>query len=292
MPSWLGGRRSASDAGEAGRRAATRTLSHASGVPVADFAGSAIECRGATRYFGANLVLDRVDLTVARGSFKSIIGPSGCGKTTLLRAIAGLTGLDDGEIVIHGRQCAGPNPECAVVFQNFGLFPWKSLHDNVAFGLIARNFPKREIAERTSYFLDLVGLGAHAKKFPYEVSGGMQQRAGLARAFAVSPAVLLMDEPFGAVDALTRGNLHDELLRIWEMHQCTVVFVTHSIEEAIVLSDDISVMSTNPGRIKREFRVELPRPRREEAVRDLAVFIELRREISGLLKTELVEPVS
>jgi NitT/TauT family transport system ATP-binding protein len=250
----------------------------------------AILCRQATKSFGSHHVLDRVDLTVPRGAFHSLIGPSGCGKTTLLRAIAGLTELDDGDIQIHGDLARGPDPRCAVVFQNFGLFPWKNLHGNVAFGLVARNFPRKEIEERTDYFLNLVGLGNHRDKFPYEVSGGMQQRAGLARAFAVSPEVLLMDEPFGSVDALTRSNLHDELLSIWEVHQCTVLFVTHSIEEAIVLSDRIAVMAANPGHVIEQFEVRLPRPRREEDVRDLPEFIDLRKAISLLLRAPEIEP--
>lgn len=243
----------------------------------------AVQCSGVTKRFGAQAILDAVDLTIRGGSFLSVIGPSGCGKTTLLRVIAGLADIDGGEVLVHDERLRGPSRRCAVVFQNYGLFPWKSLYNNVAFGLVVQGESKAAVREKTEYFIDLVGLRGHEHKFPYEVSGGMQQRAGLARAFAVSPEVLLMDEPFAAVDAQTRESLHAELLRIWEHHRCSVLFVTHSIEEAIVLSDDIVVMSANPGRVLARFTVPLPRPRREEEIVNEPAFTSLRREIWSLL---------
>lgn len=244
-----------------------------------------ISCHDVSKVFSGNLVLNRINLTVPLGSFCTIVGPSGCGKTTLLRAVGGLTNIDSGSISIHGTPVHGPSPKSAFVFQNFGLFPWKTLYENIAFGLKVQNASSAKVRERAEYFIDLVGLRGAENRYPYQVSGGMQQRAGLARAFAVQPEVLLMDEPFAAIDAQTRENLHEELLRIWEMHRCSVLFVTHSIEEAVLLSDNVIIMASSPGRILEALPIDLPRPRSSEKTRSSPEFEALRRHIWEMLHT-------
>ena len=245
---------------------------------------ASVECRHVEKWFGELNVLADVDFSIPAGAFVSVLGPSGCGKTTLMRAIGGLTGIDTGEILVGGRVVDGPPREAAIVFQQFGLMPWKTIYDNVAFGLTARGASKSEIAERVRHYIDLVHLNGFEDSYPYQVSGGMQQRVGLARALAVEPQLLLMDEPFASVDAMTREILHDELLGIWERDRRTVVFITHSIDEAIVLSDLIFVMSRSPATVVEEIAVEIPRPRRERTVRGLPQFGELREHCWDLLE--------
>jgi NitT/TauT family transport system ATP-binding protein len=245
---------------------------------------ASVECRNVEKWFGELNVLADVDFSIPAGSFVSVLGPSGCGKTTLMRAIGGLTGIDAGEILVGGRRVDGPPREAAIVFQQFGLMPWKTIYDNVAFGLSVRGFGKAELEERVRHYIDLVHLTGFEQSFPYQVSGGMQQRAGLARALAVEPQLLLMDEPFASVDAMTREVLHDELLGIWERDRRTVVFITHSIDEAIVLSDQIFVMSRSPATVVEQIPVDIPRPRRERTVRGLPQFGELREHCWDLLE--------
>ena len=252
-------------------------------APVTAHAAS-VECRNVEKWFGELNVLADVDFTIAAGSFVSVLGPSGCGKTTLMRAIGGLTPVDTGEIRVGGRPVQGPPREAAIVFQQFGLMPWKTIYDNVAFGLVVRGVGKHELADRVRHYLDLVHLTGFEDSYPYQVSGGMQQRAGLARALAVEPELLLMDEPFASVDAMTREVLHDELLSIWERDRRTVVFITHSIDEAIVLSDEIFVMSRSPATVVAQIPVDIPRPRRERTVRGLPQFSELREHCWDLLE--------
>jgi len=202
-----------------------------------------------------------INLRIGEGEFVCLLGPSGCGKSTLLKIIAGLIPATSGRIAIDGKPVTGPGPERAVVFQDYALFPWMTVRDNVEFGLEARKLPlagRREISTR---LLKVVGLSDFADRFPHQLSGGMKQRVSIARALAVDPSLLLMDEPFGALDAQTRQLLQDELLRIWREYRKTVVFVTHSIEEAIYLSDRIVVMTARPGRIKEIVLVSEPRPR-------------------------------
>jgi NitT/TauT family transport system ATP-binding protein len=245
---------------------------------------ASVECRGVEKWFGDLNVLDGVDFSVEPGAFVSVLGPSGCGKTTLMRAIGGLTGIDAGEILVGGRRVDGPPPEAAIVFQQFGLMPWKTIYDNVAFGLNVRGVGKAELEQRVRHYIDLVHLSGFEGSYPYQVSGGMQQRAGLARALAVEPQLLLMDEPFASVDAMTREVLHDELLGIWERDRRTVIFITHSIDEAIVLSDEIFVMSRSPATVVAQISVEIPRPRRERTVRGMPQFSELRERCWDLLE--------
>lgn len=205
--------------------------------------------------------LHEVDLVVRDNEFVTLLGPSGCGKTTLLRCLAGLEASDAGVIDIDGDVVRGPGPDRAMVFQSFALLPWLSVLDNVAFGLRLRGVGRAERHGRARELLHTVGLGAFESKLPHELSGGMQQRVGLARALAVAPRVLLMDEPFGALDEQTRRLLQEELLRLWEATRTTVVFVTHSIDEAILLGDRIVLMSARPGKIDQLVEVPLERPR-------------------------------
>jgi len=225
-----------------------------------------IELRGLSKTFvgrdGSTVeALKGVDLDVADGEFLTILGPSGCGKTTLLKTVAGLISWDSGEILINGSPVTGPGPDRAVVFQAFALMPWATVVENVAFGLQLRGVKKSEREERARKLIHTVGLEGFEKKRPGELSGGMQQRVGLARALAVDPQILLMDEPFGAVDEQTRRLLQEELLSIWEKTKLTVVFITHSMEEAVLLGDRVALMSARPGQIAEIVPVPLERPR-------------------------------
>ncbi|MGA9275648.1 ABC transporter ATP-binding protein [Ilumatobacter sp.] len=208
--------------------------------------------------------LSGVDLTVGRGEFVTVLGPSGCGKTTLLKATAGLIPWDDGEITVAGEPVRGPGPDRAMVFQNFALLPWATVLRNVTFGLEMRKVPKKERDQRARDLIQMVGLEGFESKRPAELSGGMQQRVGIARALAVQPQVLLMDEPFGAVDEQTRRLLQEELLAIWERTELTVVFITHSMEEAVLLGDRVVLMSARPGRIAEIVDVPIERPRSQD----------------------------
>jgi NitT/TauT family transport system ATP-binding protein len=205
--------------------------------------------------------LKDVNLTVKEGEFLTILGPSGCGKTTLLRMIAGLMDWDDGEITVDGKPVRGPGRERAMVFQSFSLLPWANIRDNVAFGLELRGVSKARRHARADELIDLVGLRGFESRLPGQLSGGMQQRVGLARALAVDPQILLMDEPFGALDEQTRRLLQEELLQIWEATRKTVIFITHSMEEAVLLGDRVALMSPRPGRIVELVPVDLARPR-------------------------------
>lgn len=205
--------------------------------------------------------LKNVSFDVGDGEFVCLLGPSGCGKTTLLRIIAGLETRTSGDITLNGISITGPDPKRGMVFQQYSLFPWRTVIDNVTFGLEMQGIDKAESRKHAEKYIELVGLKQFKNSYPYELSGGMQQRAAIARALANEPEVLLMDEPFGALDAQTRNILQDELLRIWEQRHVTFIFVTHSVDEAVVLSDRIVVMTARPGRIKEIVEVDLPRPR-------------------------------
>src|SRR5689334_9600499 len=235
---------------------------------------------------GAVTALQDINLEIAPNESVCVLGPSGCGKTTLLRIVDCLIRRDRGEVLIDGETVTQPRPDVAVVFQHFGLFPWKRLDENIAYGLELRGKSPQEIAAAVERYVALIGLKGFEKSYPHQLSGGMQQRAGLARAMAVNPSVLLMDEPFGALDAQTRELMQEELLRILETEQKTMIFVTHSIDEAIVLGDRIVVMSCRPGRIREIFSVGIPRPRKILSVRAHPRYIELRNMIWEMLKTE------
>ncbi len=205
--------------------------------------------------------VEDLSMTIARNEFVCLVGRSGCGKTTTLRMIAGLERATRGQIRLNGTPIDGPSAQRCVVFQRYTLFPWRSILDNVTFGLETQRIPKVKREEVARHYLSVVGLADYADAFPSEMSGGMQQRVAVARALAVNPEVLLMDEPFGALDAQTRTTLQNELTRIWETERKTIVFVTHDIPEAVQLSDRIVVMQGPPGRIQAMIDCNLPRPR-------------------------------
>lgn len=206
-------------------------------------------------------VLDGIDFTVDDREFVVILGPSGCGKTTLLKMMDGLISPTSGEITIDGNPITGPRPELALVFQNFGLFPWRTVRRNITLGLEIQGVPKDAQQRRANELIELIGLEGFEESYPSELSGGMQQRVGLARALAVNPEVLLMDEPFGALDAQTKDQMQTELLRLWEDERKTVVFITHDISEAVYLADRILVMSSKPSTMVHEVDVDFERPR-------------------------------
>ena len=220
-----------------------------------------------------------IDLVCDAGEFVCLLGRSGCGKSTLLQMMAGLERPTSGQIAVAGRELDGPSPDAAVVFQDHGLFPWMTVQKNVEFNMKARGAKAAERAKVARHFLDMTSLTGFADRYPHELSGGMRQRVGIARALTTEPKALLMDEPFGALDAQTRGRLQDELLQIWEKQRTTVLFVTHSIDEALLLADRILVFSPRPGRIAADIRVDLPRPRASQS----AGFSALARELRGLV---------
>ena len=232
-------------------------------------------------------VLSDFSLHVGEGEFVSLIGPSGCGKTTLLRIVAGLLPASSGTIAVAGTPSLGPSRDKAVVFQHFNLFPWRTALANAAYGLEIQGMPRREREERAMRYLRMLGLERFAQHYPGEISGGMRQRVGIARALAIEPKLLLMDEPFGALDALTREHLQGELQRIAEDTKLTILFVTHSIDEALYLSDRIVAMGTHPGRIIREFPIGLRRPRYSYNFRAEPEYAGTRGEIWSLLEREL-----
>ena len=232
------------------------------------------------------LVLDRIDLDVENNQFVCLLGGSGCGKTTLLRIVAGLTAADSGSITVAGNPIKGPGQDRSMVFQNYGLLPWRTVLGNVEFGLEIRGMGRPQRRDISQRYIERVGLVGFEGHYPHEISGGMQQRVALARAFSKDPKILLMDEPFAAVDMQTRDMLQEELLKIWSDIRTTVLFVTHSIEEAIFLGDRVIVMGANPGHIKADIATELPRPRADSDVKSSPRFGELRRVLRDALRPE------
>jgi NitT/TauT family transport system ATP-binding protein len=228
--------------------------------------------------------LSDVSIFIREKEFVSIIGPSGCGKTTLLKIIDGLTPYDGGEILINGKKVTGPGPDRAVVFQTFALLPWRTVLANVEFSLELRQVPREQRTATARDYLKRVGLEDFENHYPHELSGGMQQRAGLARALVVNPSILLMDEPFGSVDAQTRQLLQEELLELWQREQKTVIFITHSMDEAVYLADRVVIMTPRPGRVAEILDVPLPRPRIPDVVRRDPKFVELTNYIWDSLK--------
>lgn len=227
--------------------------------------------------------LRSISLEVKDNEFFSVVGPTGCGKTTLLRIIAGTVKPTSGKVVLNGTKVEGPSKEVAMVFQTFNLFPWRTVSANIEFGLEVRDLAKEERRVRAMKYAELVGLEGFENHFPNQLSGGMQQKVSLARALAVEPKLLLMDEPFANLDAQTREFMQSELLKIWEAARKSILFVTHSIEEAIFLSDRLAVLTRRPGQIMEIIEVDLPRPRHEELRSDERV-IRLKRHIWGELK--------
>ena len=243
----------------------------------------AIVAENASKAFldGSVLAFHQLDLSVRAREILCTVGPSGCGKTTLLRAIAGLTDLSGGRLMVDGAPVAGPPPGIAMVFQHFGLLPWKTVYENAAFGLAMAGAPAAVIKQRVTHYLDVVGLTGFERHYPYQLSGGMQQRVGLVRALAINPSILLMDEPFAALDAQTREILQEELLGLMDdpVERKTMVFITHSIDEAILIGDRVAVMTARPGRIKEVIDMPFGRPRDVEAVQADPRFPDLRAHI-------------
>ena len=244
-----------------------------------------IEVRGAGKSFGSLQVFRDLNLDAGEREVLAVIGPSGCGKTTLLRCMNGLVLLSEGEILVEGARMTTPREGVAMVFQHFGLFPWKTVQQNVAYGLRLAGATAAELGEKVPYFINLVGLTGFEGYYPYQISGGMQQRCGLARALAVKPRVMLMDEPFGAVDAQTREILQFELLRIWEARPTTMVFVTHAIDEAVLMGDRVLVLKGRPAVVHEIVTVDLPRPRSRATLSDPR-FAELREHVWGTLMAD------
>ena len=231
---------------------------------------------------GKFIAVSNASLDIQRGTFVTIVGPSGCGKSSLLLSIAGLIQPAGGSVQVNGRLVTGPGRDRAVVFQDFALMPWRTVLENVRFGLELHRWNGEDLTTRARRYVELVGLKGFEQYHPHQLSGGMRQRVGIARALAVDPEILLLDEPFASLDAQTRDEMGAELLAIWEQTKKTAVFVTHGIDEAIFLADQIVVMTKNPGRIAEIISVELPRPRTIETM-DSPRFIEYRRRIRRCL---------
>ncbi|MDQ0468811.1 ABC transporter ATP-binding protein [Labrys wisconsinensis] len=247
------------------------------------FALRAAGRRGAPERFTA---LEAINLEIAAGEFFVLVGPSGCGKSTLLDLIGGLTRPSSGRILIDGKPVTGPALDRGMVFQQYALFPWRTALENVAFGLEAKGVARRERVEKARHFLDMVGLSGFGERYPHELSGGMRQRVAIARSLAYDPDILLMDEPFAALDAQTREILQGELLRIWEASGKTIVFITHGIDEAVYLGQRVAVMTSRPGRIKQVLDIPLERRSREDDLRAAPDFARLRHEVWTLLRSE------
>jgi NitT/TauT family transport system ATP-binding protein len=228
------------------------------------------------------VALKDINLDIPRGQFTCLLGPSGCGKSTLLNAVAGFSAPTSGTITADGKLITEPGPDRGMVFQEYALFPWMTVEDNIGFGLEIKGMGKAEIRKRVDGLLAMLSLSDFRQRFPKDLSGGMRQRVAIARVLALDSPILLMDEPFGALDALTRRNLQDELLRIWAELKKTIIFVTHSIEEAIYLADRIVVMTYRPGTVKRDIMVELPRERDPASPE----FNALKRELGQLVMEE------
>src|ERR1043166_6027271 len=228
---------------------------------------------------GTVVAFRNIELKVRSNEVLCIVGPSGCGKTTLLRCIGGLLTPSSGQILIDDRPIHSPCEGVAIVFQHFGLLPWKTVVDNVAFGLRIARLPRQRIAEQVAHYVHLVGLAGFENHYPYQLSGGMQQRVGLARCLAIHPEILLMGEPFASVDAQTREVLQEELLQLHDRERKTMIFITHSIDEALVLGDRMAVMAARPGRIKEILNVGFARPRDPARVRAESRYTEMRNHI-------------
>ncbi len=216
---------------------------------------------GVSRKFNDFFAIKDVNYEMDDGEFVCLLGPSGCGKTTLLRIVAGLDTPTEGELFLDGKKIVGVNKECGFVFQEYVLFPWRTVKGNIEFGPEVKGITKEERERIAQHYIDLVGLKGFENHFPHELSGGMKQRVGIARAYANNPKLLLMDEPFGALDAQTRNLMQGELLRIWEKEHISALFVTHSVDEAVFLSDRVLVLSARPGTVKEIFKNDLQRPR-------------------------------
>jgi NitT/TauT family transport system ATP-binding protein len=250
---------------------------------------NALETSGVRKTYtkdGKTLAIVEIDEFAAReGEFITVIGPSGCGKSTFLHIVGGFIPADHGTIRVYGQPVNGPGPDRGMMFQEFSLFPWKSVAGNIAWGLEVQGVPRKTIEETVGQYLTMMGLSDFRNHYPAELSGGMKQRTALARVLAFDPKVLLMDEPFGALDAQTREQMQEELMNLWERTKKTVVFVTHDIDEAVFLADRVVVLTARPARIREEVKIDLPRPRDIE-VRKSVKLLEYRNYIWDLIRSE------
>lgn len=246
-----------------------------------------IECKDLGKQYktpeGEKVIIERMDLAVKENEFVVLFGPGQCGKTTMIRLLSGLEQPDRGEVRINGKLIQGPGPDRGVVYQTISLFPWLTVMGNVEYGPKVRGIAKKERREKAQHYIELVGLKGFENTYPVKLSGGMKQRVGIARAYCNEPVVMFMDEPFGALDAQTRYLMQEELARIWEKEQRTVIFVTNNIEEALYLANRIVVMRNCPSSIKREYEIRLPRPRNYVDPE----FLRLRKEITGIMDKTL-----
>ena len=236
-----------------------------------------------SKRFGEKLILDRLSLSMQSGEFMALVGSSGSGKSTILRLIAGLEHPSSGSISVDGKPVSSPGPDRGMVFQKYSLYPWLNAAENVAFGMRLQRIKPAEIRERTAYFLEVVGLSEAADKLPRELSGGMQQRVAIARALATNPSILLLDEPFGALDLQIRESMQDFLLKLWQRTGLTVLLITHDVEEALVLAQRVHVLAPNPGRIVRSIDVALGKHDLDQ-LRLSSDFLALRRSLSGTMR--------
>ena len=236
-----------------------------------------------SKRFGEKLILDHLSFSMQSGDFMALVGSSGSGKSTILRLIAGLDQPSSGSIAVDGTPVSGPGPDRGMVFQKYSLFPWLNAADNVAFGMRLQRMKAAEIKARTAYFLEVVGLSDAATKLPRELSGGMQQRVAIARALATNPSILLLDEPFGALDLQIRESMQDFLLKLWQRTGLTVLLITHDVEEALVLAQRVNVLAPNPGRIIRSIDVDLNKSDLDQ-LRVSSDFLALRQSLSGTMR--------
>jgi NitT/TauT family transport system ATP-binding protein len=263
-----------------------QSTSQAMSPPKTDVRNPLIEFHHVNHDFGARPILRNIDLTVGKSEFVCLVGPSGCGKTTLLRMVGGLLTQTSGDVLFAGKPVNGPAKEISFMFQDYSkaLLPWRTAAGNISLALEAAGTPAASRPERIQELLQKVGLGAHGDHYPVQLSGGMQQRVQIARCLAQEPSVLLMDEPFGALDAMTRQALQDEILRLIAVSRTTVVFVTHDLEEAIYLGDRVVALYPNPGRIAQVFDVDLPSPRDQLTTREHPNFLKLRRQLFDFIR--------
>lgn len=239
---------------------------------------------------GEMVALDRTSFKVKEGEFITILGPSGCGKSTILRIVAGLEEPSSGHVYLDGHEVKGPGPDRGMVFQSYTLYPWLTVEDNIAFGLKLKGTSQKRCKEVAQHYLELIGLSGFEKHYPIQLSGGMKQRVAIARALANDPEILLMDEPFGALDAQTRSIMQEILLKAWEESKKTILFITHDVEESIFLADSVYVMTARPGRLKENIPVDLPRPR-DYQIKNSSEFLSLKTRLLGLIREETLKAI-
>lgn len=239
---------------------------------------------------GEMVALDRTSFKVKEGEFITILGPSGCGKSTILRIVAGLEEPSSGHVYLDGHEVKGPGPDRGMVFQSYTLYPWLTVEDNIAFGLKLKGTTQKQCKEVAQHYLELIGLSGFEKHFPIQLSGGMKQRVAIARALANDPEILLMDEPFGALDAQTRSIMQEILLKAWEESKKTILFITHDVEESIFLADSVYVMTARPGRLKENIPVNLPRPR-DYNIKSSSEFLNLKTRLLDLIREETLKAI-